>query len=97
MIGKFIGGWIYSLTCKYNFDAILFYFVTYIDHEIFAILGLIVACIYCFIVELRFHIAYLCVWAMFVERIFRAIEVILPSHLDLQTKYKRFKAALVLP
>ena len=94
MIGKSIGGWIYSLTCKYDIDVIFFYFVIYIDHGIFAILGLNVACIYCFIVELCFYIAYLYVWAMFTERFYLEIEVILISHLDLQTKYKRFKVTL---
>ena len=94
LIGKCIDGWIYSLTCKYNFDAIFFYFVTYIDKGIFSILGIIFACIYCFIVELCFYIAYLYVWAMFTERFYLEIEVILISHLDLQTKYKRFKVTL---
>ena len=64
---KCVDGWIYSLTCKYNFDAILFYFVAYIDHEIFAILGLIAACIYDINVELCFYIAYFCVWGMLFE------------------------------
>ena len=90
-IGKCIDGWVYSLTFKYDVDAIFFYFVTYIDHGIFAILGLIVACIYCFIVELCFYITYLYVWAMFVERNVLEIEVILTSHFHLQMKYKCFK------
>ena len=97
LIGKCIDGWIYSLTCKYEFDAIFFYFVTYIDHEIFVVIRLIVACIYCLIVELCFYITYLYVWAMFAELIFLEIEVILISHLDLQTKCKCFKVTLFCP
>lgn len=96
-IGKCIDGWIYLLTCKYEFDAIFFYSITYIDHGIFTILGLIVAWIYCLIVELCFYIAYLYVWTMFVEQFFLEIEAILISHLDLQTKYKCFKVTLFFP
>ena len=94
-IGKCIDGWIYSITCKYDIDVIFFYFVTYIDRGIFSILGLIVACIYCFIVELCSYIAYLYVWAMFVERIVLEIEVTSASHHHLQMKCRHFKVTFI--
>jgi len=78
-------------------DAIFFYFFTYIDHGISAILGLIISCIYCFIVELCFYILYLYVWVMFLEWIVLEIEVILISHIHLQAKYELFKVTLFFP
>ena len=61
-----VNGWIYSVTCKYMLVILfLFYFVIYIGLGIFAVLGLIVACIYCLkLWNFVSIIASLNVWAM---------------------------------
>ena len=72
---KCVDGWIYSLTCKCNFNAIFFHFAAYISYEILSILELIVECIYDINMELCFYLAYLHVWAMIDECIFLEIEL----------------------